>query len=93
MHCGRSTGGDYISTISAVDIATNWWEGQAITVRSQHATKEAMEQTRLAKPFNHEQIRHTVAAVLAEPPPTVTDAHPRRPCERSEDRGLRTRTA
>jgi hypothetical protein len=29
-HCGRSTGGDYIHTISAVDIATNWWEGQAI---------------------------------------------------------------
>src|SRR3954449_4649054 len=30
-HCGRSTGGDYIYTLSAVDIATNWWEGQAIS--------------------------------------------------------------
>jgi hypothetical protein len=25
-HCGRSMGGQYIHTISAVDIATNWWE-------------------------------------------------------------------
>src|SRR2546425_598398 len=39
-HCGRSAGGDYIHTISAVDIATNWWECQAIAVRSQRATKE-----------------------------------------------------
>ena len=33
-HCGRSAGGDYIYTISTVDIATNWWEGEAIPVRS-----------------------------------------------------------
>jgi hypothetical protein len=32
-HCGRSTGGDYIHTISAMDIANNRWEGQAIAVR------------------------------------------------------------
>ena len=38
-HCGRSTGGDYIHTLSTVDIATNWWEGQAIAVRSQRAAK------------------------------------------------------
>ena len=50
-HCGRSTGGDYIHTISAVDIATNWWEGQAITVRSQHATKEGLSQMRPRFPF------------------------------------------
>lgn len=25
MHCGRLTGGDYIYTISAVDIAKDWW--------------------------------------------------------------------
>ena len=29
-HCGRSTGGDYIYTLSAVDMASGWWEGQAI---------------------------------------------------------------
>ena len=29
-HCGRSTAGEYIHTLSAVDIATGWWEGEAI---------------------------------------------------------------
>ena len=56
LHCGRSTGGNYTSTISAVDIATNWWEGQAITVRSQHATKEALEQMRPRFPFRIREV-------------------------------------
>jgi hypothetical protein len=50
-HCGRSTGGDYIHTISAVDIASNWWEGQAIAVRSQQATKEGLSQMQTRFPF------------------------------------------
>lgn len=50
-HCGRSTGGDYVYTLSAVDIATNWWEGQAIPVRSQHATKDGLDQIRPRFPF------------------------------------------
>ena len=29
-HGGRSSGGEYAHTISAVDIASAWWEGQAI---------------------------------------------------------------
>jgi hypothetical protein len=56
LHCGRSTGGDYLSTISAVDIATNWWEGQAITVRSQHATKEALDGMRPRFPFRIREV-------------------------------------
>lgn len=55
-HCGRSTGGDYIHTISAVDIATNWWEGQAIAVRSQQATKEGLSQMRLRFPFRIREL-------------------------------------
>ena len=50
-HCGRSTGGDYIHTISTVDIASNWWEGQAIAVRSQQASKEGLRQIRDRVPF------------------------------------------
>jgi len=50
-HCGRSTGGDYIYTLSTVDIATNWWEGQAISVRSQQAAKEGLSQIRNRMPF------------------------------------------
>lgn len=55
-HCGRSTGGDYIHTISAVDIATNWWEGQAIAVRSQQAAKEGLSQIRDRAPFRIREL-------------------------------------
>jgi hypothetical protein len=55
-HCGRSTGGDYMYTISAVDIATNWWEGQAIAVRSQHVTKEGLSQMRPRFPFRIREL-------------------------------------
>src|SRR4051812_37892858 len=55
-HCGRSTGGDYIYTISTVDIATNWWEGQAIPVRSQHATKEGLNRMRPRFPFRIREL-------------------------------------
>jgi hypothetical protein len=51
-HCGRSTGGDYIHTISTVDIASNWWEGQAIAVRSQQAAKEGLSQIKERLPFH-----------------------------------------
>jgi hypothetical protein len=55
-HCGRSTGGDYIYTISAVDIAMNWWEGQAIAARSQHATKEGLSLMRPRFPFRIREL-------------------------------------
>ncbi len=56
LHCGRSTGGDYIHTISAVDIATNWWEGEAIPVRSQQATKAGLNQIRARLPFRVREL-------------------------------------
>jgi len=56
LHCGRSTGGDYIHTISAVDIATNWWEGEAIAVRSQQATKAGLTQMRGRFPFRIREL-------------------------------------
>jgi hypothetical protein len=52
-HCGRSTGGDYIHTISAVDIATNWWEGQAIAVRSAACGKGRAEPDAGSLPLPH----------------------------------------
>jgi hypothetical protein len=55
-HCGRSTGGDYIHTLSGVDIATNWWEGQAIPVRSQQATREGLNQMRPRFPFRMREL-------------------------------------
>lgn len=55
-HCGRSTGGDYIHTISAVDIATHWWEGQAIAVRSQQATKDGLSRMQPRFPFRMREL-------------------------------------
>jgi len=55
-HCGRSTGGDYIHTISAVDIASNWWEGEAIAVRSQQAAKTGLTSMRSRFPFRIREL-------------------------------------
>lgn len=55
-HCGRSTGGEYLHTLSAVDIASSWWEGEVISSRSQAATKEAMEAIRKRVPFRIKEI-------------------------------------
>lgn len=56
LHCGRSTGGEYLHTISAVDIATGWWEGEAILRRSQEATREGLDRLRKRLPFAIREI-------------------------------------
>ena len=56
FHCGRSTAGEYVHTLSAADIATGWWEGEAIMGRSQIATKTGMESIRQRLPFRIREI-------------------------------------
>jgi hypothetical protein len=55
-HCGRSTGGEYVHTVSAVDIASGWWEGVAIARRSQQATEQGVEQIRQRAPFRIKEL-------------------------------------
>lgn len=55
-HCGRSTGGEYVHTISVVDIASGWWEGQAIAGRSQRATEQGLDRIRPRCPFRIREI-------------------------------------
>jgi len=55
-HCGRSTAGQYLHTISAADIATGWWEGEPIAGRSQAATKEGLDSIRKRLPFRMREI-------------------------------------
>ncbi len=55
-HCGRSSGGEYVHTISAVDIASGWWEGQAIAGRSQRATAEGLDRIRQRCPYRLKEI-------------------------------------
>jgi hypothetical protein len=56
FHCGRSTAGEYVHTLSAADIATGWWEGEAIMGRSQLATKAGMEGIRQRLPFRIREV-------------------------------------
>jgi len=51
LHCGRSTAGEYLHTLSAVDIASSWWEGEAIAGRSQRATRGGLDRIRGRLPF------------------------------------------
>jgi hypothetical protein len=55
-HCGRSSGGQFIHTVSVVDIASGWWEGEAITARTQEATREALDRIRKRAPFRFREI-------------------------------------
>ena len=55
-HCGRSTAGEYLHTLSAVDIATSWWEGEPIAQRTQAATREGMQAIRQRLPFRVREI-------------------------------------
>jgi len=45
-----------VHTLSAADIASGWWEGEAIGSRSQQATKEGMEAIRARLPFPIKEI-------------------------------------
>lgn len=55
-HCGRSNAGEYVHTLSLVDIATGWWEGEPIAARTQQATGEAMDKVRRRVPFRIREI-------------------------------------
>lgn len=55
-HCGRSTAGEYLHTLSAADIATGWWEGEPISGRSRAAAKEGVNKIRRRLPFRLREI-------------------------------------
>src|SRR5262245_24325572 len=56
LHCGRSTAGEYLLTLSATDIATGWWEGKPQMGRSQKATQEGFEAIRKRMPFRVREV-------------------------------------
>ena len=55
-HCGRSSGGQFIHTVSTVDICSGWWEGEPIRARTQEATGEALDVIRKRAPFRFREI-------------------------------------
>jgi len=55
-HCGQSARGEYLCTISNTDIASGWWEGEAIIGRGQIATQQGLERARKRFPFVWREI-------------------------------------
>lgn len=53
-HCGQSTAGSFLWTISMVDIATGWWEGEVIEDRTQ--TRSALHRIRQRLPFRLREL-------------------------------------
>jgi len=55
-HCGASTGGEYINTLSVMEIASGWWEAEAVMGRGQKRTFEAIAATKERSPFQWKGI-------------------------------------
>lgn len=55
-HCGQSNRGEYLCTLSNTDIATGWWEGEAIMGRGQERTCRGLDQARKRYPFPWKEI-------------------------------------
>ncbi len=55
-HCGQSAKGEYLNTVSNTDIATGWWEGEAIMGRGQIPTCEGLDKARKRFPFSWKEI-------------------------------------
>lgn len=49
--CGSSASGEYVNNLSVVDVATGWWEGEAVIGKSQERAVGAIKNTRIRLPF------------------------------------------
>ena len=56
LHCGRTTAGKYLLTLSATDIATGWREGSPQKGRSQKATQKSLERIRQRVPLRVQEV-------------------------------------
>jgi hypothetical protein len=56
LHGGRSTAGEYLHTMSVVDIASGWWEGEPQMGRSQKASQESFDGLRRRFPFRLREV-------------------------------------
>jgi len=74
-HCGSSTAGEFVNTVSVTEIGSGWWEGMAIMGKTQEATFQALREIRGKCPFEwkaldsdngSEFINHAVARMLNE---------------------------
>lgn len=50
-HCGAFAAGDYVNTLSIVDIFSGWWEGEAIMGKGQERALFSINEARKRSPF------------------------------------------
>jgi len=50
-HCGMSTHGEYINSLSIVDIYSGWWEGDAVMGKGQKRALLAIDAAKCRSPF------------------------------------------
>lgn len=55
-HCGASAAGEFIHTLSSTDIATGWWEGEAMMGRGQERATVAIAGVRARYPLRWQEV-------------------------------------
>jgi len=55
-HCGSSAAGEFLCSLSTTDIATGWWEGEALMGKGQERTREGLDRARASYPFCWNEI-------------------------------------
>ena len=56
VHCGSSTLGEYVNTLSTTEISSGWWEGEAIMGKSQEHSFWALKEIRKRTLFDWKGI-------------------------------------
>lgn len=56
LHCGSSAEGEFLNTVSTIDIAVGWWEAEAIMGRAQDRTFTALKEIRHRSPVPWKSI-------------------------------------
>lgn len=55
-HCGVSASGDYVNSLSVVDIFSGWWEGDGVMGKGQERALEAIDKARTRCPFDWKEM-------------------------------------
>ena len=55
-HCGSSASGLFTNSVSSCEIATGWWEGEAVMGRGQERTHKAITRIRKRTPFEWKEM-------------------------------------
>jgi len=55
-HCGQSARGEFLCTLSTTDIATGWWEGEAVLGRGQLNTTSGLDKIKNRFPLSWIEI-------------------------------------